>query len=292
MLYGAYGSTGRLILDEALRRGHRPRLAGRDGYRLAELGRETGLAVEPLALEDGAALRRALSRVRAVVNAAGPFRLTGPAMRAACLDAGCSYFDVNGELEDFNAALACDAEARARDIAIVPGVGYGVVFGESLAGEVASRLPDATWLRLSLATQTAGRSRGASLSQAAAIAGGGREIREHRLQERALAFSSWRAPDSSASKMRFSAAPLAELVAAHRFTGIANIVAGIALPRAAATLETGEGYRAAAAAVRAIELQLREPRRGALTPAQAFGTRFALLVPGTQIRELSVGVIA
>jgi len=30
MLYGAYGRTGRQILDEALRRGHRPLLAGRD----------------------------------------------------------------------------------------------------------------------------------------------------------------------------------------------------------------------------------------------------------------------
>jgi putative NADH-flavin reductase len=30
MLYGAYGSTGRLILDEALSRGHRPLLSGRN----------------------------------------------------------------------------------------------------------------------------------------------------------------------------------------------------------------------------------------------------------------------
>ena len=44
MLYGAYGKTGRLILDEALRRGHRPMLAGRDGARLAALERATGLA--------------------------------------------------------------------------------------------------------------------------------------------------------------------------------------------------------------------------------------------------------
>jgi short subunit dehydrogenase-like uncharacterized protein len=56
---------------------------------------------------------------------------------------------------------------------------------------------------------------------------------------------------------------------------------------AAAMLETGEGYRAAAAAaVRAVELQLREPRVGALTPVQAFGADFALLVPGTHIQEL------
>jgi short subunit dehydrogenase-like uncharacterized protein len=56
---------------------------------------------------------------------------------------------------------------------------------------------------------------------------------------------------------------------------------------AAATLETGEGYRlAAAAAVRAVESLLRTPRIGALTPVQAFGADFALGVPGTQIQEL------
>ena len=55
MLYGAYGSTGRLILDEALRRGHRPVLAGRDGAQLAALSRETGLSTVRLPLDDGAA---------------------------------------------------------------------------------------------------------------------------------------------------------------------------------------------------------------------------------------------
>jgi len=57
--------------------------------------------------------------------------------------------------------------------------------------------------------------------------------------------------------------------------------------RASGMLETGEGYRAAAAAaVRALELQLKAPRIGALTPVQAFGANFALLVPGTRIQEL------
>jgi short subunit dehydrogenase-like uncharacterized protein len=54
-----------------------------------------------------------------------------------------------------------------------------------------------------------------------------------------------------------------------------------------AMLETGEGYRAAAgASVRALELQLREPRIGALTPVQAFGAEFERLVPGIHIEEL------
>jgi len=57
--------------------------------------------------------------------------------------------------------------------------------------------------------------------------------------------------------------------------------------RVARVLETGEGYRAATvAAVRALELQLQQPRTGALAPVQAFGASFALLVPGTRIQEL------
>lgn len=342
MLYGAYGSTGRLILDESLRRGHRPILAGRDSARLSALGQATGLRTARLPLDDGAALRAALSRVRGVLLAAGPYSLTGEPMRGACLDTGCSYLDINGEIEDFQAALSCDAHARRAGIAILPGVGYGVVFGECLAAQLARRMPDATWLRLSLATQTAARSRGATLSVAAAMAAGGRDIYRGALRKRAMASSTWRTPPSDLPRMRFAAAPRAELVAAHRSTGIPNVVAGIPLSlaataliriagpalgtfltwqaarassrdepgssaaavaglrsrvwaeagnaagqRAAAMLETGEGNRAAAvAAVCALELQFHEPRVGALTPVQAFGADFALLVPGTRIREL------
>jgi short subunit dehydrogenase-like uncharacterized protein len=342
MLYGAYGSTGRLILDEALRRGHRPVLAGRDGAQLSALGQATGLSTLALSLDPGPALRAALSRVNCVLLAAGPYRLTGPPMRAACLDVGCSYLDINGDIEDFSGALACDAQARTAGVAIIAGVGYGVVFTECLAAQLALRLPGATWLRLSLATQTVARSRGATLSAAATMMAGGRDIYQGALRKRAMAFSTWRTPGGDVPRMRFAAAPLAELVAVQRSTGIPNIVAGIPLSRAAAALmriagpllgkilqrqaarapnrvepgpsaaaiaalrsrvwaeagnatgkrvaamlETGEGYRAAAgAAVRALELQLKDPRVGALTPVQAFGAGFALLVPGTRIQEL------
>jgi short subunit dehydrogenase-like uncharacterized protein len=342
MLYGAYGGTGRLILDEAVRRGHRPILAGRDEAQLSALGQATGLNTLRLSLDDEAALRSALSRVSCVLLAAGPYSRTGPPMRAACLDTGCSYLDVNGEIGDFQDALSCDAHARRAGIAILPGVGYGVVFGECLAARLAERLPDATWLRLSLATKTAGRSRGATLSIAEAMTAGGRDIFRGALRTRAMASSTWRTPPSALPRIRFAVAPMAELAAAHRSTGIPNIVAGIPLSLPAATvvriagpllgrlltwqaaravhsdedgpsaaviaamrsrawaeagnaagqrvgavLETGEGYRAAAvAAMCALDLQLHEPRLGALTPVQAFGPDFALRVPGTRIEDL------
>src|SRR3954469_1742105 len=88
MLYGAYGTTGRLILDEALRRGHRPLLAGRDGAQLSALGQRTGLSTLTLRLDAGGARGGALSRLTSGLLAAGPFGLPGPPMRAACLEAG------------------------------------------------------------------------------------------------------------------------------------------------------------------------------------------------------------
>src|SRR5262249_51683280 len=198
------------------------------------LGDATGLDTVHLALEDGATLRAALSGVKCVLLAAGPYQLTGPSMRAACFDTGCSYLDVNGELEDFSEALACDPAARAARIAVIPGVGYGVVFAECLAARVARRVPGATWLRLSLATQNDGRSRAATLSTAAAMIAGGRDVFEGALRRRALASPTWRGPGDDGHRIRFAAAPRAELVAVQHSTGVPNIVAGIPMSRAAA----------------------------------------------------------
>jgi short subunit dehydrogenase-like uncharacterized protein len=53
MLYGASGTTGRLIADEAVRRGHFPVLAGRDAAKLQQLQHITGLEAAHLPLEQG-----------------------------------------------------------------------------------------------------------------------------------------------------------------------------------------------------------------------------------------------
>jgi short subunit dehydrogenase-like uncharacterized protein len=113
LLYGAYGTTGRLIVDEGLRRGHRPVIAGRDAAQPTDLQRATGLEMVQVALEDRAKLAAALSGMDCAVLAAGPYEVTGPLMRGACLDARCSCLDLNAAVDDFCQALLCDDEARA-----------------------------------------------------------------------------------------------------------------------------------------------------------------------------------
>jgi short subunit dehydrogenase-like uncharacterized protein len=229
MLYGAYGTTGELILEEALRRGHRPLLAGRNPSRVSALAAKKGLDAVAFDVESAWQALPALEGVSLVLNAAGPFFETGHRLRRLCLEARASYVDVNGEIGDFIAAMDCDAEAWERRIAIIPGAGYGVVFGEAAAARVASRLPDASWLRLSLATENALSSRGAALSTASVLAGGGYVVSGGELRARRTAHRTWRV-----AARRFAAAPLAEVVAAHRLTGIRQIVAGVPLPLAAA----------------------------------------------------------
>ena len=117
---------------------------------------------------------------------------------------------------------------------MIPGAGYGVVFAECLAAYVTRRMPDATSLRLSLATETQGRSRGATLSVATALARGGLEVRGGELRKRSIAFSTWHIGYPNGPATSFAAVPRAELVAVHRSTAVPNIVTGIPMSRVGA----------------------------------------------------------
>lgn len=98
MVYGAYGVTGRLIVGEALRRGHRPVLAGRDAKRLQTMAWSLGLDAVVVALDDVQGLHAALNRARLVVHAVGPYSETGKPMLQACLATQTPYVDIAGEI--------------------------------------------------------------------------------------------------------------------------------------------------------------------------------------------------
>ena len=105
LIYGANGYTGELIAREALRRGLRPMLAGRDAAAIAALASELGLPGRTLGLDDPAALADALAGCRAVLHCAGPFSATAAPMISACLAAGVHYLDITGEIDVFEAMV-------------------------------------------------------------------------------------------------------------------------------------------------------------------------------------------
>lgn len=155
LLYGAYGFTGRLLAEEAVRRGHRPILAGRDGERLRALARTLNCPHRVFPLDDPFRLEVGLRQVRAVLHAAGPFVETSAPMLDACLAVGAHYMDITGEVPVFEAAFEQDARARDEGVIVMPGVGLDVIPTDAAAALLQRALPTAR--RLELALHSPGR---------------------------------------------------------------------------------------------------------------------------------------
>src|SRR6185295_7223829 len=147
LIYGANGYTGDLVARLAASRGLRPILSGRSAA-VAALARELGCESRVFALEATEALERGLLDALVVAHCAGPFSRTSRPMADACLRAGAHYLDITGEAAVFEALAARDAEAKARGVMLLPGVGFDVVPSDCLAAHLARRLPTATRLAL------------------------------------------------------------------------------------------------------------------------------------------------
>jgi len=150
VLYGAYGYTGQLLAEEAVRRGHRPLLAGRSAEKLEPLAKRLDLPFRAVGLDDAAGLRALLAGQGAVLHAAGPFVRTSKPMADACLEVGAHYLDITGELPVFQALYLRDAEARAKGVALIPGVGFDVVPTDCLAVWLAGKVSSPRSLLLCL----------------------------------------------------------------------------------------------------------------------------------------------
>src|ERR1051325_8296493 len=111
MIYGATGYTGTLVAEEAVRRGHKPLLAGRSAAKLRPLAERLNLEYAAVALDDADALAKAVGSVELVYNAAGPFIYTSAPVLKACLQTGAHYLDITGEVPVYQNAYSYDAAA-------------------------------------------------------------------------------------------------------------------------------------------------------------------------------------
>src|SRR5687767_6441757 len=148
LIYGSTGYTGHLIVDEAMRRGMRPVLSGRNADALRTLAEPLGLEWRAARIDDPGSLDAALEGATVVLHCAGPFAHTWRAMSDACLRRRAHYLDITGEIAVFEGLARRDAEARAAGIMLLPGVGFDVVPSDCLAAHLARRLPNAVHLSL------------------------------------------------------------------------------------------------------------------------------------------------
>lgn len=149
LIYGANGFTAGLVVDECLRRGLRPILAGRNASKVTAAAELHGLPARVASLE-ARSLDSALEGVQVVLNAAGPFRATVSPLVRACIARGAHYVDVSGEVDAIAEAAAHGVDARRAGVMLLPAAGFDVVPSDCLCAHVIRRAPDAIRLRIAL----------------------------------------------------------------------------------------------------------------------------------------------
>ncbi len=231
LIYGAYGYTGTLIVEQALEQGLRPLLAGRDPDKLKILAERCGLPCMTLDLRDAAALDQALLERRLLLNCAGPFVHTFLPMAEACLRRRVHYLDITGEIEVFEGLAALDEAAVKAGVMLLPGVGFDVVPTDCLAAHLKNRLPQASHLALAF-YGSGGFSRGTRRTMLEGLGSGGAVRRDGRIVRVPAAWKT-RAVDFGDGRMRTVVSiPWGDVATAWYSTRIPNIETYAALPPA------------------------------------------------------------
>lgn len=232
LLYGSYGYTGQLIVEQALKEGLRPLLAGRDAAKLRAQAERYGLEYRAFSLEETAKLDSALLETDAVLHCAGPFVLTFRQMAEACLRTKRHYVDISGEIEGFEALAGMGAEAKRAGIMLLPGAGFDVVPSDCLAAYLHQRLPTATHFRLFLRGVGGGVSRGTARSAVENMHRQGRIRREGKI---VTVPPAWRVmeQDFGRGPVKVVSVGWGDVSTAYYSTGVPNIETYFAFPPAA-----------------------------------------------------------
>ncbi len=232
LLYGANGFVGAEIARRAVRQGLQPIVAGRNRERIASLARELGVEQRAFALDDSAALDAALRDVSVVLHCAGPYVFTSRHMADGCMRCGTHYLDITGEIPVYEALAARDADARARGVMLLPGVGFDVVPTDCLALHLKQRLPSATSLTLAFHSRgPAGLPPGTLNTMLTLLPHGDRVRRDGRLVSPPRGSRS-RMIDFGRGAVRATMITWGDVFTAHYSTGIGNITVYTVVPGA------------------------------------------------------------
>lgn len=230
MIYGATGYTGELTAAEAVRRGMRPILAGRNEAAVASIAAKLGLNHRVFNLDDPAGCRQGVSGMKLVLHCAGPFSATSKPMVAACLDSAVHYLDITGEISVFAACHLLHEQAKHADVVLMPGAGFDVVPSDCLAASLVNALPAAT--RLQLAFEAGGGpSPGTAKTSVEGLKMGGCIRRDGRLESVPLAWKTRKIPFAHAERTGVTI-PWGDVYTAYVSTGIPDIEVYMALPPA------------------------------------------------------------
>ena len=232
MIYGANGYTGRMMVEEAVRRGLRPVLAGRSADALQAIAAPHGLPVRAFALDNPQALHTGLNGIGLVLHCAGPFSATSAPMLEACLEVGAHYLDITGEIDVFAHCHAQDARAKDKGIVVLPGAGFDVVPTDCMAAQLKRELPSADSLVLAFEAG-GGPSPGTAKTSVEGLGNGGRARINGEMTRVPLAWKT-RSFERDGEQRFAMTIPWGDVYTAFVSTGIPNVEVYMGVPPATA----------------------------------------------------------
>lgn len=222
IIYGSYGYTGQLIVEECKAHNLTVLLSGRNALKLTLQSEQSGFPFETVDISDRNALITLLKKASLVIHCGGPFQFTAQQMAGACLEAGTHYTDITGEIPVFELLAGYDLQAKEKGICIMPGVGFDVVPSDCLALHLKNRLPDATHLQLAFAMSKGGLSRGTAKTMTEGLGYGGLIRKDGKLTSVTLGDHVLEI-DFGPFKSKALCIPWGDVATAWRSTGIPNI---------------------------------------------------------------------
>ncbi|MDH4057482.1 MAG: saccharopine dehydrogenase NADP-binding domain-containing protein [Cyclobacteriaceae bacterium] len=222
IVYGSYGYTGKLIVEECRKKNLSIVLAGRNAESLEKQSKESGYPFKVVDIDDHDNLVDLLKQATVVIHCGGPFRHTAKKMVDACMETNTHYTDITGEYEVFELLAGYTNKAKQAGLMIMPGTGFDVVPSDCLALHLKNRLPTATNLQLAFAMSKGGLSRGTKKSMTEGLGFGGKIRKDGKLTMIRLGDKTMNI-DFGAFKTPTLCIPWGDISTAWRSTGIPNI---------------------------------------------------------------------
>ncbi len=232
ILYGAYGYSAKLILENLRKKEIKPMLAGRDEYKLRKVANDFDCDFLVFDLDNEEKLKEYLKNYHTVLNCAGPFKFTAEKFFNACLETNTNYLDITGEIDVLEKAWTLNEQAKEKGITILPAVGFDVIPTDCLAAKLKEQMPGAVNLKLGFEGKGAKTSRGTNLTTLESIDGTGKIRRDGKIVDSKIGDLTYEIKNDRID-FQGIAIPWGDVSTAYHSTGIPNVEVHLGLQKTA-----------------------------------------------------------